>query len=125
MLPISRSERDKLEKIGLLKSKRDGISVQDPNYSIANRRSSKSKTYFLVENPTEMRFLGYFIDNGICKISKNQYDFLIKEGSIEEDKIQIEGTYVPQALCYYWGENNIWVVKDQKIMIKLGYWKIK
>lgn len=58
MIRISRSDKDRLEKANLLKH-RDKRKNQDPNYYVANREHmGRDKTYYVVEEPKIMVFLG-------------------------------------------------------------------
>lgn len=62
MIRISKSEKEALEKAGLIKYRnttKDGSEISPPNIYVANREHmSRSKTYYVVEEPKIMRFLG-------------------------------------------------------------------
>ena len=56
LIRVSRYDKDRLEKAGLLKHK---SKDQDPNFYVANREhTGRDKSYYVVENYDIMLFLG-------------------------------------------------------------------
>lgn len=62
MIRITKTQKEKLEKAGLIKYRivKNGIEVQSANLYVANKEHmSRSKTYYVVEEPKIMAFLGF------------------------------------------------------------------
>ena len=75
MIKISRSQRDALESVGLLKYRRRGFNPEDEKFSVVNKEHvSRDKTYYVVEEPEIMLFLGFYENQNLQIISKRQYD---------------------------------------------------
>lgn len=65
MIKITKSQRKALEEAGLIRYRKvkEGIEVESPNIYVASREHlSKSKTYYVVEEPRIMKFLGFWVD---------------------------------------------------------------
>ena len=65
MIKISKSQREALENAGLIRYRKvkDGIETESPNIYVANREHlSRSKTYYVVEEPKIMKFLGLWVE---------------------------------------------------------------
>lgn len=66
MIKITKSQREALEKAGLIRYRKvkNGIEVQAPNIYVANREHlSRSKCYYVVEEAKIMKFLGLWTDS--------------------------------------------------------------
>lgn len=65
MIKITKSQRKALEEAGLIRYRKvkEGIEVESPNIYVASREHlSKSKTYYVVEEPKIMKFLGLWVE---------------------------------------------------------------
>lgn len=65
MIRISKSQKEALENAGLIRYRKvkDGIEIESPNIYVANREHlSRSKTYYVVEEPKIMKFLGLWVE---------------------------------------------------------------
>lgn len=65
MIKITKSQKEALEKAGLIRYRKvkEGIEIESPNIYVANREHmSRSKTYYIVEETKIMKFLGYWKD---------------------------------------------------------------
>ena len=65
MIKITKSQKQALENAGLIRYRKvkGGVEVESPNIYVANREHlSRSKTYYVVEEPRIMRFLGLATD---------------------------------------------------------------
>ena len=101
LMAITRSERDKLQEVGLLQFREVGIAPQDANFSVANKfHKSRAKTYYVTETNEILKFLGHYNECNVQRISENQYKQL-KDGGMIDDKLQEEGTLVPGAVVYH------------------------
>lgn len=71
---ITKQQMDNLRTAGLIKDKKvkDKRVIQEPNYYVANKEHmSRSKSYYIVEEPKIMQFLGY-IEKPKWKYNKNK-----------------------------------------------------
>lgn len=127
MIRITKQERDLLDKVGLIRYRRQfgNKILQDSNLVITNREhiGKNSKTYYIVEEPAIMKFLGYYDGLNLQRINQNQYNLLVQKGLLSEDKIQHWGEYNPKAICYenQYGERRI--MKVTQLMLALNLWK--
>lgn len=127
MIRITKQERDALEKVGLIRFRKQygNKIVQDSNLVITNKDhvGKNSKTYYIVEEPTLMKFLGYYDGLNLQRINDSQFELLVEKGLLTEDKIQHWGEYKSNAVCYenQFGERRI--VKVTQLMLALGLWK--
>lgn len=65
MIKITKSQKEALENAKLIRYRKvkGGIEVESPNIYVANREHlSRSKTYYVVEEPKIMKFLGLWKD---------------------------------------------------------------
>ena len=65
MIKISKSQKEALENAGLIRYRKvkDGIETESPNIYVANREHlSRSKAYYVVEEPKIMKFLGLWVE---------------------------------------------------------------
>ena len=65
MIKISKSQREALENAGLIRYRKvkNGIETESPNIYVASREHlSRSKTYYVVEEPKIMKFLGLWVE---------------------------------------------------------------
>lgn len=124
MIRITRFQRDALESVGLLKYRRKGFNPQDQNFSVANKEHvSRDKTYYVVEEPEIMLFLGYYENQNLQIISKRQYEQGITDGLFTEKEVQKWGEYNPSAVVFIDWAGRYRVKRAAKIMIGLGIWK--
>ena len=124
MIKISRSQRDALESAGLLKYRRRGFNPQDQNFSVVNKEHvSRDKTYYVVEEPEIMLFLGFYENQNLQIISKRQYDQGITSKLFNESQVQKWGEYNPNAIVFIDYAGRYRVKRIAKIMIGLGIWK--
>ena len=127
MIRITKQERQALESVGLIRYRRQygRQIVQDSNLVITNKDhvGKNCKTYYIVEEPNLMKFLGYYDNLNLQKITKEQFDTLVEKGLLKEDNIQHWGTFNPKAVCYedQFGEYRI--NKNTQLMVALGLWK--
>ena len=127
MIRITKQERDALDSVGLLRYRKQygNRVVQDSNLVVANKDhiGKNSKTYYIVEEPTIMKFLGYYDNLNLQRINNEQFNLLVEKGLIDDSKIQHWGEYNPRAVCYenQFGERRI--SKISSLMLALGLWK--
>ena len=65
MIKISKSQKKALENAGLIRYRKvkGGIETESPNIYVANREHlSRSKAYYVVEEPKIMKFLGLWVE---------------------------------------------------------------
>ena len=123
MIKISKSERDNLKRVGLLKDRRIGMNGQDANYTVANREHvGRDKTIYVTEEPEIMLFLGHYENLNLQKINAKQYKQLIDKGILNGNNIQYWGTFVPNAVAFEDATGGWRCKKVTKIMLELGLW---
>lgn len=123
MIKISKSERDNLKRVGLLKDRKIGMNRQDANYTVANREHvGRDKTIYVTEEPEIMLFLGHYEGMNLQKINTKQYKQLTDKGILSGDNTQRWGTYVPGAVAFEDNIGNWRCKKVTKIMLELGLW---
>ena len=121
MKAISRTDAERLRKMGLLRPRKDGPNAEEPNFRVANKKhKSRAKTYCVVMDWTIMRALGYFKETNCQEITKEQYEKLMSVGLINEDEVQTYYKYVPKARAYTWIDGTYWIIKDYKLLNFLG-----
>lgn len=126
MFPISKYEREKLDSVGLIQYRRVGRNPQDANITVANREHvSRDKTLYVVDEPNHgiKKFLGYFEDCNMQKISNLQLKKLIEEKKATDDNIQHDGEYKEKAFIYVRPDGTILMDKISEYMIFLNIWK--
>ncbi len=124
MIKITNSEREALEKVGLLRHKRTGYNSCDPSFYVANKEHiGRNKHTYIVEDPDVMKFLGYYEGQNLQKINEKQYGMLLEGNYVNEANTQHWGKYNPKAICYenQFGEYRI--AKIASLMLYLGLWK--
>lgn len=127
MIRISKQEREMLEANGLIRYRKQWGNriTQDSNLVVTNREhvGKNSKTYYIVEEPHLMKFLGYYDGLNLQRINQGQFDTLVEKGLLDDSKIQHWGKYNPKAVCYenQFGEYRI--SKVTTLMLALGLWK--
>lgn len=123
MIKISKSERDNLKRVGLLKDRRIGMNGQDANYTVANREHvGRDKTIYVTEEPEIMLFLGHYENLNLQKINAKQYKQLVDKGILNSNNTQYWGTFVPNAVAFEDATGGWRCKKVTKIMLELGLW---
>lgn len=123
MIKISKSERDNLKRVGLLKDRRIGMNGQDANYTVANREHvGRDKTIYVTEEPEIMLFLGRYENLNLQKINAKQYKQLVDKGILNGNNTQYWGTFVPNAVAFEDATGGWRCKKVTKIMLELGLW---
>lgn len=124
MVKITRSQRDALESVGLLKYRRRGYNPQDQNFSVVNKEHvSRDKTYYVVEEPEIMLFLGLYDNQNLQIISKRQYEQGLTDKVYTEAQVQKWGEYVPNAVVFIDWAGRYRIKRVSKYMFALGIWK--
>lgn len=127
MIRISKSMRNELEQVGLIKYKKKGYNAQDPNLVITNREhvGKNAKTYYVVEEPEIFIYLQRYDELNIPlqKIRPDQVNTLLETGVITDDMIQRPKEYKPKAVVFMDDEGQYRCKKVTGIMVALGYWK--
>lgn len=125
MIKISRSEKDALEAVGLLKFKRKtNYSYEDANFAIVNKtHKGKNKHYYVVELPEILLFLGRFESLNLQKIREDQLQILIQNNLITENNIQHAGEYKPEATVFIDSVGQIRCKKITEYMIAMNIWR--
>lgn len=127
MIKITKQEREELERVGLIRYRRQygHKIIQDSNLVITNREhvGKNSKTYYVVEEPNILKFLGRYEGLNMQKITKAQFDLLKEKGLLPENKIQHWGEYKPGAICYENQFGELRIMKVTSHMIALNLWK--
>lgn len=127
MIRITKQEKESLESVGLIRYRiqRGNRIYQDSNLVVTNREhvGKNSKTYYVVEEPAILKYLGYYDTLNLQRINDEQYETLVAKGLLNEDRIQRWGEYKPDAVCYFdqFGEKRI--TKVAQLMIALGLWR--
>ena len=124
MILITKDERAALDNVGLLKYKKTGINAQDQNFVVVNKEHmSRDKSYYVVESPEVMLFLGHYENLNLQKVRKDQLKTLQDKKMLHEGNMQKWGTYVPNAIAFedVYGQ---WRIKRiTNLMLTLGIWK--
>lgn len=127
MIRITKQEKEALEEAGLIRYRRQygNRIVQDSNIVVTNREhvGKNVKTYYIVEEPEIMKFLGYYDNLNLQKINDEQFNLLMEKGLVDENKIQHWGEYKPRAVCYQDQYGEYRIVKVTQLMLALGLWK--
>ena len=126
MFPISKYERNKLDSVGLIQYRRVGRNPQDANITIANREHvSRDKTDYVVDTERHeiKKFLGYFEDCNMQKISNAQLKRLVDGAKATDVNIQQDGEYKEKAFIYVRPDGTILMDKISEYMIFLNIWK--
>lgn len=124
MIKVTKAEREALESVGLLRSRRTGYNACDANYTVVNREHlSRSKKTYVVEEPEIMLFLGKYDNLNLQRINNSQYNLLVSKGYITSQNTQCWGEYVPNAVCFQDWTGQWRIKKVTKMMFELGLWK--
>ena len=124
MILISRREKDDLDRVGLLKYKKDGLNPQEPNFRVVNKlHSGRSKHYYVVEEPEILAFLQMYDTLNLQKIRKDQLEILKTKGLVAESNIQNPDEYKPKATVYISSDGQIRCKKISSYMFALNIWK--
>lgn len=120
MVLINKIDKEKLEKVGLWKHKRQGKFAQESNFSVCNKQhNSRAKTYYIVENEEVMRFLGMWEKSNVVQISLQQFEELKRKKIIDENNIQRYNEYVIGAKCFIANDGNVYVAREKKMLLAL------
>ena len=118
---INKYDKKRLEKVGLWKHKRNGRHSQESNFSVCNKQhNSRAKTYYVVEDPEIMRFLGIWEKGNVVKINQEQFKKLQELKILHEKNIQKYNTYIPYAKCFISNTGDIYISREKKILSALG-----
>lgn len=124
MILITKSERQALDNVGLLKYKRTGYNPQDQNFQVVNREHcGRDKSVYVTEEPEIMAFLGHYENLNLQRVNDGQVKQLISGGFLNDNNMQKWGTYVPNAIAFEDREGQWRIKKVTKLMLFLGIWK--
>lgn len=126
MIKITQTERDALDRAGLLqyRHRNKGGGMTDANFTVVNRQSnSRNKHYYVVESPEVLTFLEKYDNMNLQNIRAEQLQALIEQGCITQDNIQHYGEYKPEATVYIDREGKIRCKKITEYMLAMGIWK--
>ena len=124
MILITKDERAALDNVGLLKYKKTGINAQDQNVVVVNKEHmSRDKSYYVVESPEVMLFLGHYENLNLQKIRKDQLKTLQDKNMLHEGNMQKWGTYVPNAIAFEDAYGQWRIKRITNLMLTLGIWK--
>lgn len=124
MILITKSERQALDNVGLLKYKRTGYNPQDQNFQVVNREHcGRDKSIYVTEEPEIMAFLGHYENLNLQKINDSQVNELISGGLLSDNNMQKWGTYVPNAIAFEDRDGQWRIKKVTKLMLFLKIWK--
>ena len=124
MILITKSERQALDNVGLLKYKRTGYNPQDQNFQVVNREHcGRDKSIYVTEEPEIMAFLGRYENLNLQRVNDGQVKQLVSGGFLNDNNMQKWGTYVPNAIAFEDREGQWRIKKVTKLMLYLGIWK--
>ena len=124
MILITKDERAALDNVGLLKYKKTGINAQDQNFVVVNKEHmSRDKSYYVVESPEVMLFLGHYENLNLQKVRKDQLKTLQDKKMLHEGNMQKWGTYVPNAIAFEDAYGQWRIKKITNLMLALNIWK--
>ena len=124
MILITKSERQALDNVGLLKYKRTGYNPQDQNFQVVNREHcSRDKSIYVTEEPEIMAFLGRYENLNLQRVNDGQVKQLVSGGFLNDNNMQKWGTYVPNAIAFEDREGQWRIKKITKLMLFLRIWK--
>ena len=124
MILITKDERAALDKVGLLKYKKTGINAQDQNFVVVNKEHmSRDKSYYVVESPEVMLFLGHYENLNLLKVRKDQLKTLEDKKMLHEGNMQKWGTYVPNAIAFEDAYGQWRIKRITNLMLALNIWK--
>ena len=124
MILITKYERAALDKVGLLKYKKTGINAQDQNFVVVNKEHmSRDKSYYVVESPEVMLFLGHYENLNLQKVRKDQLKTLQDKKMLHDGNMQKWGTYVPNAIAFEDAYGQWRIKRITNLMLTLNIWK--
>ena len=124
MILITKDERAALDNVGLLKYKKTGINAQDQNFVVVNKEHmSRDKSYYVVESPEVMLFLGHYENLNLQKVRKDQLKTLQDKKMLHEGNMQKWGTYVPNAIAFEDAYGQWRIKRITNLMLALNIWK--
>lgn len=124
MILITKSERQALDNVGLLKYKRTGYNPQDQNFQVVNREHcGRDKSIYVTEEPEIMAFLGRYENLKLQRVNDGQVKQLVSGGFLNDNNMQKWGTYVPNAIAFEDREGQWRIKKVTKLMLELNIWK--
>lgn len=124
MILITKSERQALDNVGLLKYKRTGYNPQDQNFQVVNREHcGRDKSIYVTEEPEIMAFLGRYENLNLQRVNDGQVKQLVSGGFLNDNNMQKWGTYVPNAIAFEDRDGQWRIKKVTKLMLFLGIWK--
>ena len=124
MILITKSERQALDNVGLLKYKKTGYNPQDQNFQVVNREHcGRDKSIYVTEEPEIMAFLGRYENLNLQRVNDGQVKQLVSGGFLNDNNMQKWGTYVPNAIAFEDREGQWRIKKVTKLMLFLGIWK--
>ena len=124
MILITKSERQALDNVGLLKYKRTGYNPQDQNFQVVNREHcGRDKSIYVTEEPEIMAFLGRYENLNLQRVNDGQVKQLVSGGFLNDNNMQKWGTYVPNAIAFEDREGQWRIKKVTKLMLELNIWK--
>lgn len=124
MIKVNKAERNALESVGLLRSRKVGYNACDANYTVVNREHlGRSKKTYVTEEPEIMLFLGKYDGMNLQMINESQLKKLQEKGMLNEQNMQRWMQYVPNAIAFQDAFGQWRIKKVTKIMIELGLWK--
>ena len=124
MILITKDERAALDNVGLLKYKKTGINAQDQNFVVVNKEHmSRDKSYYVVESPEVMLFLGHYENLNLQKVRKDQLKTLQDKKMLHDGNMQKWGTYVPNAIAFEDAYGQWRIKRITNLMLTLGIWK--
>ncbi len=124
MILITKSERQALDNVGLLKYKRTGYNPQDQNFQVVNREHcGRDKSIYVTEEPEIMAFLGRYENLNLQRVNDGQVKQLVSGGFLNDNNMQKWGTYVPNAIAFEDREGQWRIKKVTKLMLFLEIWK--
>ena len=123
MIKVNKAEREALESVGLLRSRRTGYNACDANYTVVNREHlGRSKKTYVTEEPEIMLFLGRYEGLNLQRINQHQYKELWDKGFLNRSNIQTWGRYTPNAIAFQDAFGQWRIKKISKLMFELGIW---
>lgn len=126
MLKISRAVRDELEKVGILRFKKNGEFPEEQNFVVTNKQHrSRDKSYYVVEEQDVLLYLEKYDGLNLQMITPTQLKKLQELKLINDSKIQHPHEYKPNAIAYIDSTGQCRIKKVTNIMIALGIWKAR
>ena len=127
MIRVSKTIRQELEEVGLIRYRKEGVRASDANLVVANREhvGKNAKSYYVVEEPEILLFLQRYETLNLQKLRPDQVQMLKEKGIINEENIQYPREYKPSAIAFVDDRGQYRCKRIASIMLALGYWKAK